>query len=75
MVDQEQIENWDAGETKPRCSDCAHCRDFGSEGLRCQWEKRHLPPPVFRARLWGKDAPRTQNAWAEDCKQFERHAR
>jgi len=55
-----------------KCSDCIH-KTLGNHGLtmHCTWEKSHLPPPVFRARLWGVDAPKTEDENAMRCAQFQ----
>jgi hypothetical protein len=59
--------------TKARkCSDCKHCiRTEQHTTISCAWEKAHLPPPVFRARLWGESAPRTEETFAENCPQYQ----
>ena len=59
--------------SEPRtCRACKHCGivEQGTK-LACRWELSFLPPPVFRERLWGKDAPITMDGNAEDCPQFE----
>jgi hypothetical protein len=54
------------------CSNCIHSTLSASHTLiYCEWEKSHLPPPIFRARLWGEARPQTKDEWAEDCSQFK----
>lgn len=54
------------------CRDCRHC-NVVEEGtaLACIWEKHFLPPPVWRARLWGQNAPTMPETTARDCAQYE----
>lgn len=47
------------------CGGCVF--STGKIKLHCTWEKHFLPPPVFRARNWGKDAPETWDEAAESC--------
>ena len=53
------------------CSNCKHGMS-GEQGTKlfCTWEKAHMPPPVFRARLWGENPPVTKDEHAESCAHF-----
>ena len=54
------------------CRDCVHSGE-AEQGtiLVCIWEKNFLPPPVFRARLWGQNPPQTRPRNAEKCSKYE----
>ena len=58
------------------CSNCKHGMS-GEQGTKlfCTWEKAHMPPPVFRARLWGENPPVTKDEHAESCAHFEASVR
>ncbi len=53
------------------CTDCIHSRSV-EQGTKtsCAWEKHVYPPPVFRERFWGKNAPLTWDSAAEDCHHY-----
>jgi hypothetical protein len=57
--------------TQRNCRNCLYVSMVAAgTSLVCRWEKANLPPPVFRARLWGKDAPTTYEEWAVSCPHF-----
>lgn len=70
MLDKEQIENWTRQGRK--CSLCVHHTRGKYGAIYCAWEKT-LPPPVFRARLWGEEPPpvHSEADAAAKCAQYQ----
>ena len=59
------------GDADRICSNCSHSRSVeGGTKTSCAWEKHVYPPPVFRERFWGKNAPFTWDEAAKDCHHF-----
>lgn len=52
---------------------CSNCKFVTKTpfAIYCAWERHSLPPPVWRVRGWGNDAPKTYDEWAETCMQYE----